>query len=100
METCCNGLHEWSAAKEGSRLSGKGTSEGPGGGDTSMREASECMELCLGMDDELSVSTQARIREQTSTGDTVVREHLLQGTWPGNQVDEALYRQGAATSHS
>lgn len=33
-------------------------------------------------------------------GDTVVSEHLLQGTWPGNQVDKALYRQGAATSQS
>lgn len=60
-----------------------------------MREASECMELCLGMDDELSESLWARIRKQTSTG-----EHLLQHTWPGNQVDEALYRQGAATSYS
>lgn len=41
-----------------------------------MREASECMELSLGMDDKLSESLQARIREQTSMGDTVVREHL------------------------
>lgn len=65
-----------------------------------MREASECMELCLGMDDELSESLWAQIREQTSTGDTVVSEHLLQHTWPGNQVDEALYGQGAATSYS
>lgn len=31
-----------------------------------MREASECMELGLGMDDELSESLQAPIREQTS----------------------------------
>lgn len=65
-----------------------------------MREASECMELCLGMDDELSESLWAQIREQTSTGDIVVSEHLLQHTWPGNQVDEALYGQGAATSYS
>lgn len=43
-----------------------------------VREASECTELCLGMDDELSESLQARIREQTSMGDTVVSEHLLQ----------------------
>lgn len=65
-----------------------------------MREASEWMELCLGMDDELSESLQAQIREQTSMGDTAVSEHLPQGTWPGNQVDKALYRHGAATSQS
>lgn len=63
-----------------------------------MREASEGMELSVGIGDELSESLQAQIREQTSMGDTVVSEHLLQGTWPGKQADKALYRQGLATS--
>jgi len=57
-----------------------------------VREQLECMELCLGMDDEPMEHLWVRKSEQTSTGDVVV------GVYYGltdqeEQVDEAFYRE-------
>jgi len=37
-----------------------------------VREQLECMELCLGIDEEPTESLQVRIKEKTGRGDTVV----------------------------
>jgi len=59
----------------------------------------ECMELCLGMDDEPTESLWARIKSRARTGDSIVGVCYR----PPNQedrVDEALCRQIGAASRS
>ena len=57
------------------------------------------MELCLGMDEDLTKSSWVRIKVKAGTGDIIVGVFYR----PPNQedqADEALYRQIGAISHS
>ncbi|GAB0176868.1 hypothetical protein GRJ2_000152000 [Grus japonensis] len=73
--------------------------QGYGGVALYVREQLECMELCLGMDDELTESLRVRIKEQTGMGDIVVGI-CYRPPDQEEQVDEALYRQAEAPSRS
>ncbi|KAK4832456.1 hypothetical protein QYF61_023503 [Mycteria americana] len=78
---------------EGYRLFRKDMSERQGGGIALyVREQLECMELCLGMADELTESLWVRIKEQTSMGDTVMGI-CYRPPDQEEEVDEALYRE-------
>ena len=65
----------------------------------SVREQLECIELCLGTDDEPSESLWVSTKEKTGKGDIVVGVCYK----PPDQeepADETLYRQTGAASHS
>jgi len=64
----------------------------------SVSDQLECMELCLGMDEELTESLWVRIKGRAGTGDVIVGV-LDRPPDQQDRVDEALYRQiGAASS--
>ena len=58
----------------------------------SVREQLECIELCLGMDDEPTESLWVRTIELTSIDDSVVGV-CYRPPHQEEQVDEAFYRQ-------
>lgn len=60
-----------------------------------VREQLDCVELCLGMDEELMENLWVRIKDRTGKDDITV----LICYRPPNQVDEALYKQIEAASH-
>jgi len=59
----------------------------------------ECMELCLGMDEEQTESLWVRIKDRTGAGDTIV-EVCYRPPNQEDQADEPLYRQIGAVSRS
>ena len=63
-----------------------------------MKEQLECMELCLGMDEESAeISLWIRIKERTGKGDMV--DDCCRPPDQEEQVDQAICRQiGAASS--
>jgi len=71
-----------------------------GGGDALyVREQLECIELCLGVDEEQAERLRVRIKGQAHTGDIIVGVCYR----PPDQdveVDEAFYRQLQAASQS
>ncbi|KAK4806252.1 hypothetical protein QYF61_013396 [Mycteria americana] len=90
---------DWSVAMEGYRLFRKDSMGRQGGGVALyVREQLECMELCLGMDDEPTESLRLRIKEHTGMGDIVV-DVCYRLPDQEEQVDEAFYRQLGAASH-
>ncbi|GAB0205858.1 hypothetical protein GRJ2_003051400 [Grus japonensis] len=100
METRWDGSYDWSVGMEGYRLFRK-DQQGRGGGGVTLyvSDQLECMELCLGMDEEPTESLWVRIKGRAGTGDTIV------GVCYGppdqeDRMDEALYRQMGAASCS
>ncbi|PKU35454.1 dtw domain-containing protein 2 [Limosa lapponica baueri] len=64
-----------------------------------VRDQLECMEFCLGMDDEPTESLRVKIKEQTNMDDIVVGICYRPPDWE-EQVDEEFYRHLGAASHS
>ncbi|GAB0199565.1 hypothetical protein GRJ2_002421900 [Grus japonensis] len=62
-----------------------------------VREQLECVELCLGMDEELTESLWVRIKERAGKGDIIVGV-CCRPPDQEEQVDQALYRQIGAAS--
>ena len=62
-----------------------------------MRELLECLELCLGMDEEPIESLWFRIKERTDKGDIIVGV-CCRPPDPEEPVDQALCRQVRAAS--
>ncbi|PKK26128.1 DTW domain containing 2 [Columba livia] len=97
METWWDGSCDWGVGMEGHRLFREGRQGRRGGSVTFyVNDYLECMELCLGMDEELTKSLQVR---RTGTGDIIVGV-CYRPPNQEDQVDEALYGQMGAASHS
>jgi len=94
------GSYNQSVGMEGYRLFRKDRQGRQGGGVAlCVSDQLECMEHHLGMDEELSNSLWVRIKGRAGTGDIMVGVCYRppdQEEW----VDEALYRQIGAASHS
>jgi len=94
------GSYTWSVGMEGYRLFSKDR-QGRWGGDVALyvNDQLECMELGLGMDEELTDSLWIRIKGRAATGDILVGVCYRP---PGqeDQADEALSRQIRAYSRS
>ncbi|GAB0202653.1 hypothetical protein GRJ2_002730900 [Grus japonensis] len=92
--------HDWNAVMEGYVLFRKDRPARRGGGVALyVREQLECIELCLGVDEERVKSLWVRIKGQANMGDTVVGVYYK----PPDQeeeVDEAFYRQLEVASRS
>ncbi|GAB0185725.1 hypothetical protein GRJ2_001037800 [Grus japonensis] len=92
--------YDWSVGMEGYRLFRKHRQGRQGGGVALyVNDQLECMELHLGMDEELTESLWVRIKGRVGAGDIIVGVCYR----PSNQedrADEALYRQIGAASHS
>jgi len=100
METWWDGFFDCSVGIEGHRLCRKDR-QGRRGGSVALCDNDwlECMELCLGMDEEPTESLWVRNKGSAGTGDVIVGVCYR----PPNQedgADEALYRQIGATSCS
>ncbi|KAM9590815.1 uncharacterized protein ACIBXB_005869 [Morphnus guianensis] len=95
-----DGSYDWSVGMEGYRLFRKDRQGRQGGGvNLYVNDQLECMELCLGMDEEPTESLWVRIKGRAGTGDIIVGVCYR----PPNQedrADEALYRQIGAASRS
>ncbi|GAB0205823.1 hypothetical protein GRJ2_003047900 [Grus japonensis] len=100
METWWDGSYDWSVGMEGYRLFRKDR-QGRGGGGVTLyvNDQLECMELHLGMDEEPTESLWVRIKGSTGTGD-IIAGVCYRPPAQGDRVDEALYRQIGAASHS
>ena len=93
MEMWWDGSYDWSVGMEGYRLFRKDR-QGRRGGDVALyvNDQLECMELCLGMDEDPTKSRWVRIKGRTGRGDIIVGVCCR----PPNQecrADEALYRR-------
>jgi len=92
-ETWWDSLHDWNAVIDGYIIFKKDRStKRVGGVALDVREQLECIELCLGADEEQVESLWVRIKGQAHTGDSVVGVYYR----PPDQeeeVDEAFYRQ-------
>ena len=99
-ETWWDGSHDWSVAMEGCRFSRKGRM-GRRGGEAVLhgREQLECMELCLGTDEEPTESLWVRIKERTGKGD-IIMPVCYRPPDQEEQATQALYRQIGAASRS
>ena len=72
---------------------------GLGGGVTLyVKDQLECMELCLGLDEEPMESLWVKIKGRAGTGDITVGV-CYQSPDQHERADEALYRQIGAASH-
>jgi len=90
------GSYHQSVGMEGYRLFRKDRQGRQGGG---VNDQLQCMELCLGIDEEPTESLWVRIKARAGTGDIIVGVCYRppdQEEW----VDEGLYRQIGAASHS
>ncbi|GAB0204978.1 hypothetical protein GRJ2_002963400 [Grus japonensis] len=73
MEMWWDGSYDWSIGMEGYRLFRKDRQGRQGGGVTLyVSDQLECMELHLGMDEELTESLWVRIKGRAGTGDIIV----------------------------
>ncbi|GAB0206526.1 hypothetical protein GRJ2_003118200 [Grus japonensis] len=99
-ETWWDSSHDWNAVMDGYVLFRKDRPARRGGGVALyVREQLECIELCLGMDEERVESLWVRMKGQANMGDTVVGDYYR----PPDQeeeVDEAFYRQVEVASQS
>ncbi|GAB0179465.1 hypothetical protein GRJ2_000411800 [Grus japonensis] len=99
-ETWWDGSYEWSVGMEGERLFRKDRQGRQGGGVALyVNDQLECMELCLGMDEELTKSLWVRIKGRAGTGDIIVGACYRPPDQEG-RLDEALYRQIGVASPS
>ena len=90
MELWRDSSHDWNAAMDGYMLFRKDRLGRKGDGVALyVRGQLECLEFCLGMDDEPTESLCIRIKEQTNTGDIVVAV-CCRLPDQQKQVDEAL----------
>jgi len=99
-ETWWDSSHDWNAVMDGYILLRKDRSTRRGGGVALyVREQLECIELCLGVDEERVESLWVRIKGQPHMGDIIVGVYYR----PPDQeeeVNEAFYRQVQAASQS
>ncbi|GAB0203140.1 hypothetical protein GRJ2_002779600 [Grus japonensis] len=72
---------------------------GGGGVTLYVNDQLECMELCLGMDEEPTESLWVRIKGSAGTGD-IIAGVCYSPPNQGDRADEALYRHLGAPSHS
>ncbi|GAB0181616.1 annexin A13 [Grus japonensis] len=94
-ETWWDGSCDWSVGMEGYRLFRKDREGRRGGGVTLyVNHQLECMELHLGMDEELTESLWVRIKGRTGTGD-IITGVCYRPPEQEDRADEALYRQGS-----
>ncbi|GAB0203333.1 hypothetical protein GRJ2_002798900 [Grus japonensis] len=100
MERWWNGSYDWSVGMEGYRLFRKDR-QGRGGGGVTLyvNDQLECMELHLGMDEELTESFWVRIKGRAGAGDILVGV-CYRSPYQEDRAEEALYRQIGAASHS
>ncbi|GAB0204837.1 hypothetical protein GRJ2_002949300 [Grus japonensis] len=99
-ETRWDGSYDWSVGMEGYRLFRKDRQGRQGGGVTCYgNDQLECMEFCLGMDEEPTESLWVRIKGRAGTGDTIVGV-CYRPPDQQDQVDEAICRQIGAASCS
>ncbi|GAB0203631.1 hypothetical protein GRJ2_002828700 [Grus japonensis] len=99
-ETWWDGSYDWSVGMEGYRFFRKDRQGRQGGGVTLyVNDQLECMELHLGMDEELTESLWVRIKGSAGAGDIIARV-CYRPPDQRDQAHEALYRQTAAASHS
>jgi len=99
-ETWWDNSHDWHAVMDGYRLFRKDRLPRRGGGVAlNVREQLECIELCLGADEEGVEILWVRIKGQPHMGDVIVGVYYR----PPDQeeeVDEAFYKQLQAASQS
>ena len=99
-ETWWDSSHDWNAVMDGYRLFRKDRRTRWGGGVALyVREQLECIQLCLGADEERVESLKVRIKGQPHMGDITVVVYYR----PPDQdekVDEAFYRQLKVASQS
>ncbi|GAB0209472.1 hypothetical protein GRJ2_003414300 [Grus japonensis] len=99
-ETWWDGSYDWSVGMEGYRLFRKDRQGRQGGGVALyVNDQLECMELYLGMDEELTESLWVRIKGRAGTGD-IIAGVCYRPPNQGDPADEALYRQIGAASRS
>ena len=99
-ETWWDGSCDWSVGMEGYRLFRKDRQGRQGGGVAfCVNDQLECMELCLGMDEEPTKSLWVRTKGRAGTGDIIV-EVCYRPPGQEDQAGEALYRQMGTASHS
>ncbi|GAB0208910.1 hypothetical protein GRJ2_003356700 [Grus japonensis] len=98
MEMWWDGSYDWSVGMEGYRLFRKDRQGRRGEGVALyVNDQLECMELHLGMDEELTESLWVRIKGRTGAGDIIVGV-CYRPPDQEDRVDEALYRQIGAAS--
>ncbi|GAB0210021.1 mitochondrial enolase superfamily member 1 [Grus japonensis] len=99
-ETWWDGSYDWSAGMEGYRLFRKDRQGRRGGGVALyVNDHLECMELHLGMEEELTESLWVRIKGRAGAGDIIVGVSYRPPD-QGDRADEAFYRQIGAASCS
>ncbi|GAB0208559.1 hypothetical protein GRJ2_003321600 [Grus japonensis] len=99
-ETWWDSSYDWSVGMEGYRLFRKDR-QGRRGGDVTLYvdDQLECMELHLGMEEELTESLWFRIKRSAGAGD-IIAGVCYRPPDQGDRADEALYRQIGAASRS
>jgi len=100
METWWDSSHDWSIGMGGYRLLRKDR-QGTRGGRVTLyvKDQLECMELCLGFDEEPTESLWVKIQGRAGTGDIIVGV-CYRPPDQNERADEAFYRQIGETSHS
>ncbi|GAB0193880.1 mitochondrial enolase superfamily member 1 [Grus japonensis] len=99
-ETWWDGSYDWSVGMEGYRLFRKDRQGRRGGGIALyINDQLECMELHLGMDEELTKSLWVRIKGRAGAG-AIIAGVCYRPPDQGDQADEAICRQIGAASRS
>ncbi|XP_050769715.1 macrophage immunometabolism regulator-like [Gymnogyps californianus] len=99
-ETWWDSSHDWSVAMEGYSIFRKDRPGRRGGGVALyVRDQLECMELCLGMDEETAERLWVRMKDKTGKGG-IVMVACYRPPDQEEQADEALCRQLGAASRS
>jgi len=97
-ETWWDSLHDWNAVMYGYRFFRKDRQTRQGGGaPLYVREQLECIELCLGADEERVKSLWVRNKGQPPMGDVMVDVYYRPPD-KEEKVDEAFYKQLKAAS--
>jgi len=100
-ETWWDSSHDWNAVIDGYTLFRKDRPTRRGGGVALyVREQLECIQLCLGVDEEQVESLWVRIKQQAHTGDNTVVGVYYRPPDQEEEVDEAFYRQLKVASQS
>lgn len=92
-------MHDWNSVMDGYLFFRKDRSARQGSGVALyLREQLECIEFCLGMNDEQMESLRIRIKGKTNMGDSIVVVYY----GPPNQekeIDKAFYRWSRIHPH-
>jgi len=99
-ETWWDSSYDWSMGMGRCRLFRKDRQgrRGEGGVALFVKDQLECMELCLGMDEEPTESLWFKIKGRAGTGDITVGV-CYRAPDQDEQEDEALYKQTGEASH-